>query len=526
MQLIFRNGLQETRMSSSYREMLPSVLGLFVLFSTCSAMLVPNMTRNLVQTGQPPEEEGSSYDPNTSRWPETGLNHSSVPDPQWPLQTRSGPLWPPGENMTNYANGLRMLPTGSPLVPEPDTSICDILFSQPVPPSIDQIPFFCVCSYCKGTVGPKGDRGDRGSPGEPGSPGMRGMMGFKGYRGFTGPQGLKGQKGDSGEKGQSGPAGFTGTKGDRGFKGEKGDQGLSGPPGSQGPQGEMGSCPASCESAPGAPGLPGPPGPVGARGLPGVQGIVGATGVKGDKGDTGVAGNPGVNGQKGDQGEQGICECTDGADGANGAPGEKGSKGDKGDSGLQGIQGPTGLKGDQGNMGIMGPPGPCSPAIQSAFSASINQSFPAANWPVSFPDILTNEQGHFDPNMGIYTAPINGTYIFSFHLATNQKPLKVGLFRNFYPVARVTEASSQTTASHTVVLHMSRYDQVWLQVKDSLTNGMFTDSESKSTFSGFLLHPDSCDMPLGRDIRPPPPSGGFSWDGHGGHPTTSPPSGV
>lgn len=305
--------------------------------------------------------------------------------------------------------------------------------------------------------------------------------------------------------------------------GEKGDQGLSGPPGSQGPQGEMGSCPASCESAPGAPGLPGPPGPVGARGLPGVQGFVGATGVKGDKGDTGVAGNPGVNGQKGDQGEQGICECTDGADGANGAPGEKGSKGDKGDSGLQGIQGPTGLKGDQGNMGIMGPPGPCSPAIQSAFSASINQSFPAANWPVSFPDILTNEQGHFDPNMGIYTAPINGTYIFSFHLATNQKPLKVGLFRNFYPVARVTEASSQTTASHTVVLHLSRYDQVWLQVKDSLTNGMFTDSESKSTFSGFLLHPDSCDMPLGRDIRPPPPSGGFSWDGQGGHPTTSPP---
>ncbi|XP_027876029.1 inner ear-specific collagen [Xiphophorus couchianus] len=520
MQLIFLNGLQETTMSNSDRKMLSSVLGLSVLFSACSAMLLPNMTSNLVQKGQQPEEEGSSYDPNTSHWPETGKNHSSVPDPQWPWETRSGPIWPPSENMTNYADGLRMLATSSPLLPEPDTSICDILFSQPVPPSIDQIPFFCVCSYCKGTVGPKGDRGDRGPPGEPGSPGMRGMMGFKGYRGFTGPQGTKGQKGDSGEKGQSGPAGFTGTKGDRGFKGEKGDQGLSGPPGAQGPQGEMGTCPASCESAPGAPGLPGLPGPVGARGLPGVQGIVGATGVKGDKGDTGVAGNPGVNGQKGDHGEQGICDCKNGTDGTNGAPGEKGSKGDKGDAGSQGIQGSTGLKGDQGNMGVMGPPGPCSPAIQSAFSACINQSFPAANWPVAFPDILTNEQRHFDPSMGIYTAPINGTYVFSFHLATNQKPLKVGLFRNFYPVARVTEASSQTTASHTVVLHLSRGDQVWMQVKDSLTNGMFTDSESKSTFSGFLLHPDSCDMPMGRDFSPPPPSGGFSWDGHGGHHTT------
>uniref|UniRef100_A0A3P9N6U6 Collagen alpha-1(X) chain-like n=1 Tax=Poecilia reticulata TaxID=8081 RepID=A0A3P9N6U6_POERE len=195
--------------------------------------------------------------------------------------------------------------------------------------------------------------------------------------------------------------------------------------------------------APGAPGLPGSPGPAGAR----------ATGGKGDKGDIGVAGQPG----------------------------------DKGDSGAQGIQGPLGVKGDQGNMGFMGPPGPCSPAIQSAFSASINQSFPAANWPVPFRDVLTNEQMHFDPNMGMYTAPINGTYVFSFHLATNQKPLKVGLFRNFYPVARVTEASSQTTASHTVVLHLSSRDQVWLQVKDSLTNGMFTDSESKSTFSGYLL---------------------------------------
>uniref|UniRef100_A0A3B3TYZ6 C1q domain-containing protein n=1 Tax=Poecilia latipinna TaxID=48699 RepID=A0A3B3TYZ6_9TELE len=226
-------------------------------------------------------------------------------------------------------------------------------------------------------------------------------------------------------------------------------------------------------------------------GSPGRDGHLPPTGVKGDKGDTGVAGQPGANGQKGDQGEQGICECTDGADGANGAPGEKGSKGDKGDSGAQGIQGPIGLKGAQGNMGLMGPPGPCSPAIQSAFSACINQSFPAANWPVPFPDILTNEQRHFDPNMGMYTAPVNGTYVFSFHLATNQKPLKVGLFRNFYPVARVTEASSLATASHTVVLHLSSRDQVWLQVKDSLTNGMFTDSESKSTFSGYLLYPDS-----------------------------------
>ncbi|MEQ2215942.1 hypothetical protein XENOCAPTIV_008218 [Xenoophorus captivus] len=175
-----------------------------------------------------------------------------------------------------------------------------------------------------------------------------------------------------------------------------------------------------------------------------------------------------------------------------------------------------------GNMGLMGPPGPCSPAIQSAFSACINQSFPAENWPVPFPEILMNEQRHFNPSMGMYTAPVNGTYVFSFHLATKQKPLKVGLFRNFYPVVRVTEASSQATASHTVVLHLTMGDQIWLQVKDSLTNGMFTDSESKSTFSGYLLHPDSCDAAFGRMLLQPHPTGGFNWNGPDGHVTPSP----
>ena len=298
-----------------------------------------------------------------------------------------------------------------------------------------------------------------------------------------------------------------------------------GPQGQQGLQGETGTCPASCESIPGAPGTQGPPGPVGARGLPGVQGPVGLKGFRGDKGDLGTPGEPGLNGQKGDQGEQGVCECTDGADGTDGRAGEKGEKGDKGDTGTQGIQGPLGLKGNHGDMGLMGPPGPCTPTIQSAFSACLNQSFPAPNWPVSFSHILTNQQGHFDPKMSIYTAPVNGTYVFSFHLATADKPLKVGLFRNFYPVVRVTEASSLATTSQTVVLHLSMGERVWLQVKDATTNGMFVDSEISSTFSGYLLHPDSCDVPFGRHhhfLLRAYPQGGFGWDGPQVNTTSSP----
>lgn len=299
------------------------------------------------------------------------------------------------------------------------------------------------------------------------------------------------------------------------FLGEKGDQGLIGLTGAQGPQGETGLCPATCETIQGPPGLQGTPGPAGARGLPGLDGSVGAKGVKGDKGDQGRAGDPGVSGLKGDRGEQGLCKCTDGVNGTDGRAGEKGAKGDKGDTGVQGVQGPIGQKGSQGILGPIGMPGPCSPAIQSAFSAAIHQSYPLEDQPIPFQTVFTNQQGHFNPDQGIYRAPINGTYIFSFNLAVSGRPLKVGLFRNLFPVVRATEGNNGAIASHTVVLHLITGDQVWLQVKNAVTNGIFTDSESTSSFSGYLLHPDTCDFPFSRDFEPQKEfqKGDFRWDG-------------
>lgn len=269
---------------------------------------------------------------------------------------------------------------------------------------------------------------------------------------------------------------------------------MEGPAGSMGPQGEMGICPASCQSVEGPPGPQGSTGPAGTRGLPGVQGSKGTKGSMGVKGDMGRPGDPGTDGLKGEQGEQGECNCSDGEDGREGRPGDKGSKGDKGSTGAEGVQGTTGAKGSMGDLGPMGPPGPCSPAIQSAFAARINQSFPDENKPVPFPEVITNRQGHFDPARGIYTAPVNGTYVFSFHLAVSNRPLKVGIYINLYPQVRMTEGGDMSTTSQTTIFHLSAGDRVWLQVKDPLNNGMYTDKESHSTFSGFLMHPDSCDL--------------------------------
>ncbi|KAG9338500.1 hypothetical protein JZ751_025735 [Albula glossodonta] len=404
-------------------------------------------------------------------------------------------------------------------------AFCDVLMDSPVPPPIESIPWYCVCSRCKGTMGPKGDRGDRGLPGNHASTQLRHKLlflhevqvalGLEVSQGSEDDQDLLGdkasKKGDDGEKGMPGQMGFVGAKGARGFKGEKGDFGMDGPPGPPGAQGEPGECPSSCDTVEGPTGEPGLPGNSGVRGLPGVAGPPGSKGDKGDKGDIGAPGMKGATGGKGEQGEEGECNCVDGAKGAKGAQGIQGPKGDKGAAGLNGTPGTPGTKGDRGDEGRMGIPGPCSPTIQSAFSAALQSIYPQPNLPVPFERVLYNLQGHFDPSLGIYRAPVNGTYVFSYHAVAFSKVLKVGLFHNFVPVVKTTEPNNLSTASQQVVLHLNAGDMVWLQVRDTATNGMYTSAESSSTFSGFLLHPDSCDMQLFRDFLPLPVQGYYNW---------------
>uniref|UniRef100_A0A672R4G5 Complement C1q tumor necrosis factor-related protein 7-like n=1 Tax=Sinocyclocheilus grahami TaxID=75366 RepID=A0A672R4G5_SINGR len=390
-------------------------------------------------------------------------------------------LMPP-ENFTQGQTGFA----------EPDLSYCQMLLEAPVPPTADQVPWFCICSTCSGNRGQKGDRGDRGLPGVPGSPGPRGLTGFPGRPGFTGRPGIKvksgnnvihtptGEKGDTGDKGDIGHPGVSGSTGDRGFKGEKGDRGLDGPTGEQGPNGEDGQCPETCEPIPGPAGEPGLPGPAGARGLPGLNGDHGPKGMKGDPGVVGESGVPGVPGEKGDQGPQGLCNCQDGAPGA---------------------QGQTGPKGDQGEMGMTGIPGPCSPTVQSAFSAALLTSNPTPSRPVPFKRVIYNLNLHYNPDNGVYTAPVNGTYVFSYHLQVSTRMLKVGLFHNFEATVRTTTSVEMNTASQQVVMSLNQGDWVWVQVKDITSNGMFTGSEASSTFSGFLLYPDRCDDMFGRDFN-------------------------
>lgn len=286
---------------------------------------------------------------------------------------------------------------------------------------------------------------------------------------------------------------------------------MEGMPGDQGPPGPPGDCPASCGSVNGPPGEVGLPGAVGPRGLPGGSGENGVKGEKGDKGELGIPGVPGLNGLKGDQGKQGVCNCTDGAKGENGITGPSGPMGEKGNVGSQGPEGLRGSKGEKGELGVTGLPGPCSPAIQSGFSARLANSNPSPDRPVPFSLVIYNEQFHYDPSMGVYRAPVNGTYSFSYNLCVFNKVLKVGLFHNFVPVVKSTGPINLGMVSQEVVLHLNMGDEVWIQVKDTSSNGMCVNSESSSTFSGFLIYPDSCDVPFSRDM-PARMIGTYRWD--------------
>ncbi|XP_005995571.2 inner ear-specific collagen-like [Latimeria chalumnae] len=389
----------------------------------------------------------------------------------------------------NFTQRDPNVPASRSMIPDmtydPNHSVmCQSLIESGAP--VDTLPWYCMCMNCKGEKGDTGEQGPQGLRGPRGPPGRRGIKGNRGFLGRRGPMGahgFKGQKGAEGEKGDGGVKGDRGFQGLIGLKGEKGHPGINGIPGKDGEKGDPGICSGTC---------------VGNSNFPATKGDKGHAGPKGDKG------------HKGDQGEQPTCNCTKGEKGLKGetgSPGTQGLRGDIGPKGEQGVKGDKGFKGDEGETG---PAGPCTPTLTSAFTVALRTSNPVPNLPLPFNRIISNDGGGFSPMTGTYTAPVNGTYVFSYNLAVGNKFVRVGLFKNFRPVIKTTDNDETDRISQLVILHLVAGDRLWLQVKDEDSNGIIVDADSHSTFSGFLLYPDTCDQPISRSVSPP--IGDYSWD--------------
>uniref|UniRef100_UPI00358F73BD caprin-2 isoform X2 n=1 Tax=Myxine glutinosa TaxID=7769 RepID=UPI00358F73BD len=151
--------------------------------------------------------------------------------------------------------------------------------------------------------------------------------------------------------------------------------------------------------------------------------------------------------------------------------------------------------GGQGGPAIL-PVGLCPmpQQVRVAFSASRTYNFfpGILDQPISF-DTLTTVLGEcFDTMTGRFHCPINGTYIFFFHilkLAVNV-PLYVNLMKNNEVLVSAYAndgAPDHETASNHVLIRLLQGDQVWLRLHRGTIYG---SSWKYSTFSGYLIYLD------------------------------------
>ncbi|XP_035699958.1 caprin-2-like [Branchiostoma floridae] len=148
------------------------------------------------------------------------------------------------------------------------------------------------------------------------------------------------------------------------------------------------------------------------------------------------------------------------------------------------------------------PPQPSQQNHRVAFSVA--RTTPIGPLPndtiLPFDFMFSNAGGAFDMETGIFTAPVSGTYFFSFRgqKRSAQYLMYLGLWKNGEEMAGVYEdnldpqnpSPSPGNASNNLVLHLFERDQVYLMISDNAI--AFSTVFGKYVgFSGFLLFPDN-----------------------------------
>ncbi|XP_044928858.1 caprin-2 isoform X5 [Mustela putorius furo] len=137
---------------------------------------------------------------------------------------------------------------------------------------------------------------------------------------------------------------------------------------------------------------------------------------------------------------------------------------------------------------------PLPQQMRVAFSAARTSNLAPGtlDQPIVF-DLLLNNLGEtFDLQLGRFSCPVNGTYVFIFHmlkLAVNV-PLYVNLMKNEEVLVSAYAndgAPDHETASNHAILQLFQGDQIWLRLH---RGAIYGSSWKYSTFSGYLLYQD------------------------------------
>ncbi|XP_053312047.1 complement C1q and tumor necrosis factor-related protein 9-like [Spea bombifrons] len=203
-----------------------------------------------------------------------------------------------------------------------------------------------------------------------------------------------------------------------------------------------------------------------------------------------IAGIPGIPGAPGMPGHNGLT----GRDGKDGPPGEKGDPGESGKSGPVGPPGKVGPPGVTGPRGLPGPPGIPGPSWSPekskvyAFHVGLKTSAPPSNTPIKFTKVFYNEQNIYNTETGKFVAPVDGLYFITYQITVYSKNVHLSLRHNDKIVQYMYHVYGSNThqASGASILKLNKRDEVWLQDVNS-NNGLYTDDNDDSTFSGFLI---------------------------------------
>ncbi|CAG5849348.1 unnamed protein product [Menidia menidia] len=199
-----------------------------------------------------------------------------------------------------------------------------------------------------------------------------------------------------------------------------------------------------------------------------------------------------------------IRDTKTGFPGLPGPPGPPGERGFNGIPGPRGPPGPPGRQGESGPRGVPGFPGVDANANRLSFSAAL--TVPMDNpGTIVFDKIFVNEGGFYNPTTGVFTAPVDGHYLFSAVLTgyKNEK-IEAVLSMSNYGVARADSGGYQpeglennpvaeakvtpgSLAVFSVILPLQTRDTVCV---DLVTGRLPHSSEPLTVFNGVLLYQD------------------------------------